>query len=112
MPVTVCFRRWLPTGHTATPDAQDGEIIALFPFIPATVTNGEYECTSYQHTGQHGAAEYFHVIENTTPVDPKSDECAALFRELSDRGYDMEVFTHDEVMQEVGFKAGQAEGKA
>jgi len=41
----------------------DGDIIALFPEIPAD-NDGKY-CQSYQITGQHGGASYAHIIKNT-----------------------------------------------
>ena len=60
----------------------DGDIIALFPTIPADL-NGH--CLSYQHVGQHGAADYGHVIANSRPARPA--ECADLVGELIGIGY-------------------------
>jgi hypothetical protein len=60
-------------------------VIALFPEIP-TDSNGIY-CSSYEHIGQHGAAEYSGVIEQTTPSKPK--EYKALHKELKTIGYNL-----------------------
>ena len=60
----VVFRRWRDTG----------DAVALFPEIPADI-RGQY-CSSYEHIGQHGAADYYGVIQDTTPVGPR--ECASL----------------------------------
>jgi 16S rRNA G1207 methylase RsmC len=51
---TVVLRKW-----------PKGEHIALFPYIKADL-NGN--CSSYQHTGQHGAADFDHVVKNTEPA--------------------------------------------
>jgi hypothetical protein len=102
MPVTVVYRRWL---------THSGSIIALFPFIPASVTNAEDDCTAYEHVGQHGAANYLHCIEGTRAVDERdAEETAKLYMELRERGYELSPMTHEEVCYEAGFKAGQKEG--
>jgi hypothetical protein len=70
----VIFRKW-----------NNGEVIALFPFIP----DSRYFCTSYMHVGQHSGADYYGVIRGTKPAlyhDYKS-----LYDELTRIGYDMEV---------------------
>jgi len=59
-----------------------GDIIALFPRSPADV-NG-YFCASYQHIGQHGAADPA-IVSNTTLATPK--EYDPLLKELKSIGY-------------------------
>ena len=71
----VLFRRWKDTG----------DVIALFPEIPADI-DGLY-CLSYEHVGQHGAADYYGVVRHTLPV--MSKECDGLARELTLIGYDL-----------------------
>ena len=62
---------------------RDGEIIAIFPAMPG----GRYgECQSYLHIGQHGAADYGHVIRITEPAAPA--EYSDLQAELGQIGYD------------------------
>ena len=62
---------------------RDGEVVALFPAMPG----GRYgECMSYVHFGQHGAADYGHVIRTTRPV--RAGECEDLRAELVAIGYD------------------------
>ena len=61
----------------------DGQIIALFPSLPG----GRFsECQSYLHVGQHGSADYGHVIRTTGPTAPS--EYADLKAELVQVGYD------------------------
>lgn len=62
----------------------DGQVIALFPDIPWSGRRGEI--TSYMHVGQHGAADYSHVIATTKPAMEK--EYAGLLDELRQTGYD------------------------
>jgi hypothetical protein len=69
----VVFRKWRDSGN----------VIALFPAIPATI-HGEY-CLSYEHVGQHAAADYHAVIRHTRPAAPQ--EYAALADELTRIGY-------------------------
>ena len=60
----------------------EGDVIALFPTIP----DGQYgQCCSYLHVGQHGAADYWHVISNTRPASP--DGYRDLMFELTGIGY-------------------------
>ena len=72
----VVFRRWRDT---------DGDVIALFPEIPADV-QGRC-CQSYMHIGQHAGGDYHHVIRHTVPVDHK--HCVALAEELRRIGYNL-----------------------
>lgn len=65
---------------------KDGEVLALFPDI-VNYRNGE--CESYQHVGQHGAADYGHCIQITTPAKP--DEYADLQCELEGMGYNLDI---------------------
>lgn len=60
----------------------DGGVIALFPTIPADLQG---RCLSYMHVGQHGAADYQHVVSRTRPASP--GECADLVAELTGIGY-------------------------
>jgi hypothetical protein len=71
----VVFRKW----HTRA----DGHgIIALFPGIRDT---NRGTCSSFEHTGQHGAADYAGVIARTLPARPA--DYAALKRELESAPY-------------------------
>ena len=70
-PVVVIFRKWYRRC--------DGTgIIALFP--AEDWDRAGTLCTSYEHVGQHGGADYAGVISRTRPATP--DEYAALAREL------------------------------
>jgi hypothetical protein len=71
----VVFRRWRDTG----------DVIALFPEMSADL-QGRY-CNSYEHVGQHGAADYFGVIQDTRPVNKK--QYAELAGELTVIGYNL-----------------------
>lgn len=61
----------------------DGQIIALFPDVPWSGRLGEV--ASYMHIGQHGAADYRHVVATTEPATEK--ESAGLLNELRQVGY-------------------------
>jgi hypothetical protein len=61
----------------------DGQIIALFPDVPWSRRLGEV--ASYMHIGQHGAADYRHVVATTKPATEK--ESAGLLNELRQVGY-------------------------
>jgi hypothetical protein len=61
----------------------DSDVFALFPVLPAD--NAGYLCTSYQHIGQHGAADYGHCVRNSRPA--KEAEAADLLAELRSIGY-------------------------
>ena len=62
----------------------DGQLIALFPDIPWSGQRSE--TTSYMHIGQHGAADYSHVIDTTKPAT--ENEYTGLLNELKQAGYD------------------------
>lgn len=64
---------------------EGGDVIALFPAMRES--NGRIN--SYQHIGQHGAADYHGLIGVTRPASPA--EYAELFAELESRGYWMTV---------------------
>jgi hypothetical protein len=66
----------------------DNSVLALFP-EESQYPNGE--CDSYQHVGQHGAADYKHCIAVTRPA--KLSEYAPLKKELELLGYDLSVKT-------------------
>jgi hypothetical protein len=76
MKTKVIFRRW-----------KQGEVIAIFPELPGT--NDPGTCMSYQHTGQHGAADPSHVTSQTRPAT--GTDVDQLYRELSQIGYDLET---------------------
>jgi hypothetical protein len=59
------------------------DVFALFPTDPADIY-GHY-CTSYQHVGQHGGADYYHCIRNSRPATKA--EARPLLAELRRIGY-------------------------
>ena len=61
----------------------DSDVFALFPVLPAD--NAGYLCTSYQHIGQHAAADYRLCIRNSRPA--RKAEAADLLAELRAIGY-------------------------
>jgi hypothetical protein len=71
-PIPVVFRTF----------KQGGDVIALFPTLDADA-NGHV--TSYQHVGQHGAADYAYCMRATRPAT--GEESAALARELEGPPY-------------------------
>ena len=60
----------------------DGETIALWP---DTIADMQRNCMSYLHVGQHGAANYKHVMKNSIPS--KAEYIKILRKELLTRGY-------------------------
>lgn len=64
---------------------RDGEIIALFPYLPEFRYTS---CMSYMHIGQHGTA-HLELINNTKPASP--DEYQDLYKELEGLGYNLRV---------------------
>ena len=60
-------------------------VIALFPEEDAD-NNGH--CLSYMRTGQHGGADYYHIISSSRPAKP--EESAELREELEKIGYNLE----------------------
>ena len=84
----VIFRQW-PIGC---------EIIALFPEI-AVDTIG-YNCQSYMHCGQHGAASP-NVVQDTKPAILNDGSVKTLIKELEELGYNLEIikrfrYTHQQ----------------
>ena len=71
----IIFRKW-KTKHNPS-------CIALFPEMPGD-TDGNL-CQSYEHFGQHSAADYATVINKTRPAIPK--EYGPLLLELIGIGY-------------------------
>jgi hypothetical protein len=63
----------------------EGEVIALFP---ADKEPGGL-VSSYMHVGQHGAADYEHIIHESRPASEYEYE--DLYAELVDRGYRLQV---------------------
>jgi hypothetical protein len=61
----------------------DGDIIALFPCMPAECLN-PWPCQSYMHVGQHGAADP-RIVHDTRSAKP--NEYATLKAELEQIGY-------------------------
>jgi len=77
MRTPVVFRVW----------RKGGDILALLPTIPAD--NRGHLMQSYQHIGQHGAAEYWTVLSRTRPLKTSEEIMAAteLLNELRTIGY-------------------------
>lgn len=65
----------------------DGDLIALFPCLPAEGLNA-WPCQSYMPIGQHGAADPL-IVHDTRPARPR--EYAALKAELERLGYRLAV---------------------
>lgn len=76
----VVFRVWNNQNFAAH------RIIALFPH-EAWDLNGNV--VSYEHVGQHAAADYYHCIKASHPAT--ESEYKPLFDELTDIGYDLNV---------------------
>jgi hypothetical protein len=68
----------------------DGDIIALFPELPGDM-DWASTCLSYMAVGQHGAANYAGVMNDTTPCSAK--EAIALRKELEGVGYNLRTMT-------------------
>lgn len=64
---------------------EDGSVFALFPYNPAT----DRYVTSYQHVGQHCAADYNGCIASSRPATP--EEYAPLLQELRRIGYILRI---------------------
>ncbi len=63
------------------------DVIALFPEIPAD--NWGVYCQSYQHIGQHGAADYYGIIDKSRWATYA--EATALYNELEGLGYKLDI---------------------
>jgi len=75
----VMFRKW---------DRKDfeGDIMALFPY---DIETPEGLIGSYQHIGQHGAANYNHCITSSVPA--KYGEYKDLLEELESIGHNLRI---------------------
>lgn len=62
-------------------------MLALFPLAP----EGRGLCGSYQHVGQHGAADYAGCVRASRPADLDADDVRALVRELEGLGYRLRI---------------------
>lgn len=85
----VIFRQW-----------KDGDVIALFPEI-ATDTIG-YNCESFIHVGQHGAASPRIILKDTKLANLEDGAVKKLIKELEGRGYNLEIikrfrYKHQEI---------------
>lgn len=74
----VVFRVW------KDPKYHNG-VIALFPYE----NEGQGNCLSYEHVGQHGPAHYTGVMSITRPATP--EEYADLKEELESIGYRLRI---------------------
>lgn len=79
MKTTVIYRRY-KSGNKS--------VVALFPAIEGDCSGG---CLSYEHVGQHGAANYNHVVAITTPADAQSADVIELHNELIGIGYKLRI---------------------
>ncbi len=79
----------------------DGDLIAIFPNEPA---DNRGNVSSYQHVGQHGAADPKLASSSETRPAPEGQALYALRRELAEIGYDrlVEVRTLAEARQVEG----------
>ncbi len=76
----VIFRKW-----------KTGGVIALFP---ATAYNTDPTlCMSYEHVGQHGAADDRGIIAMTIPASP--EEYGDLKAELESIGYNLKIYQRE-----------------
>lgn len=66
----------------------EGEVIALFPFEPASMIDDGWTCTSYMHVGQHGAADP-RLVQRTRLATAR--EYASLLAELTSEPYNYRV---------------------
>jgi hypothetical protein len=73
----VIFRIW----------PREGDVIALFPDLPANYD--PYLCESYQHVGQHASADPLYCIRVTKPASYA--DYNFLQTELEMIGYDLKV---------------------
>jgi hypothetical protein len=62
-----------------------GGIIAFWPAVKVDFYGYVLTCQSYQHVGQHGAADYQYCLALTRLATPK--EYKDLLKELKGRGY-------------------------
>lgn len=79
----VIFRVW--TGVNKFGTRPEPQVIALFP----AVDEGNGYCSSYEHVGQHGGADYRNVMRGTRAAT--AAEFTPLMRELQGIGYKLDV---------------------
>lgn len=79
MKTKVIFRIW--------PKSQGGDVIALFPALAGD--DHAYTCQSYQHTGQHSAADLVGLGRKLRLATRK--EFAPLVKELRGLGYSLDI---------------------
>ena len=95
MKTTVIFRKW-----------NNGQIIAIFPEIPADHCYGH--CMSYEHIGQHGTCAPGYVIHATTQASEA--EALPIRKELESIGYELQVrLRYCESMQQRRFSEMRVE---
>jgi len=69
---------------------EDGSIIALFPDLDYESGHANWgKVMSYQHVGQHGEADYAHVVTMTVPA--QEHEYEDLAAELGGIGYNLRI---------------------
>lgn len=64
-----------------------GGLIALMPYDVADLS--PRHCMSYQHVGQHGAADPLGIVEDSRPA--AADDYGPLLSELQSIGYEVKV---------------------
>ena len=79
MKTTVIYRRY---------KSGDKSVVALFPEIEGDCSGN---CLAYEHIGQHGAANYNHMVAITTPADAQEDDVIELHNELIGIGYELRI---------------------
>lgn len=67
--------------------SEGGGVIALFPTLPGT--QDPESCESYEHVGQHGAADFQGMLHRTRRARP--EEYAELAAELREIGYVLDI---------------------
>ena len=78
----VIFRRWKD---------EPNSVIALFPRIDS----GRGLCSSYEHIGQHGGADYDLVMTKTDRTNTEDDDVQELINELTNQiGYTLKIQQH------------------
>ncbi len=77
----VVFRKWRKS--------EGGGILALFPQDAGSVGK-PWTCSSYEHVGQHGAADVG-IVQRTLPAKPA--EYRELAKELRRIGYKLNIAT-------------------
>lgn len=70
----------------------DGMIFAIFPFVPATVTNAEYEVCIFSSRFGFGESNYENLIAFSSPATP--EEYEETLRDLQSRGFTLQPYDH------------------